>query len=135
MGPCEYSGLSPNVFLSTFSIILMGLALGIVFIPALPDMVVNANNELPTIESALISDRISGLISFSVYMGKGVFTVLAGVLSDKFNSQNAFATIGLIGLIYSFIYLFFTLNMLNPTEKTQKLLNENELIETKLAQN
>lgn len=98
-------------------------------------MVVNANNELPTIESALISDRISGLISFSVYMGKGVFTVLAGVLSDKFNSQNAFATIGLIGLIYSFIYLFFTLNMLNPTEKTQKLLNENELIETKLAQN
>jgi small-conductance mechanosensitive channel len=101
-------------------------------VPALPDMVNFSTEQLPHIESFMISDRVSSLINLFMYIGKAIFAPIAGVLTDEYNFKNAMGMLGVIILLYAFYFKITSLKMRSiKSLKTSKLLSESEMVESK----
>lgn len=132
VGPVSISGISPALPITLLGVTGIGFGLGLSMIPALPDMVNFATEQLPHIESFLISDRISSLINLFMYVGKGLFAPISGMLTDEFDFQNAFGILGTFTLIYALYFRFASLKLYSIKNlKSSGLLTENEMKESK----
>jgi MFS-type transporter involved in bile tolerance (Atg22 family) len=137
IGPCDIFGLSPHLFITGFSLFMIGLATAFSFINCLPDMIDDSTGYFSGIEPSLVSDRLSALLNLSIYIGKAVFSTLAGTLDDYYGFSNATAIIGVLILIYCLIYGQFGDGFKTVygrgyrKPKIQNLLSEKEMVESK----
>lgn len=111
VGPVTISGISPTLPMTLLGVAGIGGGLGLSMVPALPDMVNFATDELPHIEAFLISDRVSSLINLFMYVGKGVFAPICGVLTDKFDFEDALGILGVVTLIYAMFFRYTTVRL------------------------
>lgn len=104
MGPAKYTYLPNNIYMTLTSVFFLGAGTALALIPSLTDMFDDATQQIKGIKPALISDRVSGLISLGMYFGKATSAPLAGTLIDNMDFENAISTIGFIILAYTVIY-------------------------------
>ena len=135
VGPAGFTGIPSSLFGTLFGVFGVGVGMALSMVPALPDMVTSGTEELSHIEASLISDRVSSLINFSMFVGKGVFAPFAGFLCDKIKFKSTMAIIGGIILLYLLIFKLatrpkYTIAGLNSSTG-KRLLSDNELKETK----
>ena len=132
VGPVTISGISPALPITLLGVSGIGFGLGFSMIPALPDMVNFATDQLPHIESFLISDRISSLVNLFMYVGKGLFAPISGMLTDELEFQNAFGILGIVTLVYALYFRFTSFKLYSSKNlKSSSLLTENEMKESK----
>ena len=119
VGPVTISGISPSLPITLLGVAGIGGGLGLSMVPALPDMVNFATDELPHIEAFLISDRVSSLINLFMYVGKGVFAPICGVLTDKFEFEDALGILGVATLIYALFFRYKTIQLYSSKSLTR----------------
>jgi MFS family permease len=132
LGPVEFTKIPSSMLITILGISGIGAGLSLAMVPALPDMVNFSTEQLPHIESFMISDRVSSLINLFMYIGKAIFAPIAGVLTDEYNFKNAMGMLGVIILLYAFYFKITSLKMRSiKSLKTSKLLSESEMVESK----
>ena len=135
VGPAGFTGVPSSLFGTLLGVFGVGVGMALAMVPALPDMVNSGTEELSHIEASLISDRVSSLINFSMFVGKGVFAPFAGFLCDKIKFKSTMAIIGGIILLYLLIFKLLTRPKYSisglSSSTAKRLLTENELKETK----
>jgi MFS family permease len=132
LGPVGFTKIPSSILITILGISGIGAGLGLSMVPALPDMVNFATEQLPHIESFMISDRVSSLINLFMYIGKGVFAPIAGVLTDEYNFKNAMGMIGVVILLYAVYFRMTSIKMRSiKSLKSSTLLRENEMKEAK----
>ena len=136
-GPFPLTGLSPNFYLTIFSLFIVGAGMAFTMIPALPDMVDNATEELSQFEPSLISDRVSAIVTLSVYVGKGVAGQMSGLLKNYLSFQYTISTFALLTLFIAISYGIYGGGLAAVMKKksykstAENLLGEKEMVESK----
>ena len=136
-GPCTLTGISPTIYITLGSLVFLGAGMAFAMIPSLPDMLTDATEQLSHIDKSLLSDRLSGLVSLSLYFGKATAAPFAGFLKLHINFQDSIAIFGLIVLTYALIFGVlgggFKAMAGHKTYKTraETLLSEKEMVESR----
>lgn len=136
-GPCTLTGLQPSFILTIIALALLGMGMAFAMIPSLPDMLNDSGKQLSHIEPSLVTDRLSGLVALSIYLGKAVAAPIAGVLKEVLEFQDAIAVFGFFILGYSVVYGLVgggfkaMAGIRSQNIRSDSLLNEKEMVQSK----
>jgi MFS family permease len=135
LGPWTYTFLPKSLYTTLFGTAVVGAGLAFSMLPSMPDMLNEALVQLPSYAKEQLSDKISGIINTSFYLGKAIGPPLGGLLTDYFGFRSANAVYAGVMLSFAMFYGLFNRAFWAMNEggalKKEALLGS-ELISTKL---